>query len=131
MDAPGTQLNPPLLPLVRKGVQQSRSPTIKRDMILKKAEKSFDELKKTATPVAALRRPASSTPEAAAAPEKKRLREEDIESFKELLAEQKRRSELAAEQGEENTTTYDAGVDVGLDDWEEDEEEEMDSVTVV
>ena len=90
----------------------------------KKAEKTFDELKKTVTPIAS-RRPAA-TPEAAKAPEAKRLREEDIEGLKDFLAEQKRRSELAAEQGEE-TTTYDAVADVGLDDWgEEDEDEEGD-----
>ena len=129
VDAPGTPMNPPLLPLVRKGSQQSKSPLVKRDL-LKKAEKTFDELKKTATPAPAIRRPASSTPEGAKAPEAKRIREEDIESFKELLAEQKRRSELAAEQGEENTTTYDAAADVGLNDWD-DEDEDNESIVVV
>lgn len=130
-DAPSTPLNPPLLPLVRKG-SSSRPPLVKSRDLQKKVEKTFDELKKTATPVSAIRRPASSTPEAAKPPETKRLREEDIEGFKELLAEQKRRSELAAEQGEENTATYDAAADVGLDDWdEEDEEEEPDTITAV
>lgn len=122
MDTPSTPMNPPLLPLVRKG---SNPPLIKRD--LKKAEKTFDELKKTITP-SAVRRPISNT-EATKTPEAKRLREEDIESFKELLAEQKRRTELAAEQGEDTTATYDAAADIGLDDWgEEDEDEEGDSV---
>lgn len=125
MDNPSTPMNPPLLPLVRKG---NNSPVVKRD--LKKAEKTFDELKKTITP-AAIRRPVSN-PEATKAPEAKRLREEDIESFKELLAEQKRRSELAAEQGEDTTATYDAAADIGLDDWgEEDEDEETDSFVEV
>lgn len=123
-------MNPPLLPLVRKGTN-SASPAIKPRDLLKKAERTFDELKKTATPVTAIRRPLNSTPESNA-PDAKRLREEDIEGFKELLAEQKRRSELAAEQGEENTTTYDAAADVALDDWdEEDEEEESTEITVV
>ena len=124
MDTPSTPMNPPLLPLVRKG---SNSPVVKRD--LKKAEKTFDELKKTITP-SAIRRPVSET--SSKSPEAKRLREEDIESFKELLAEQKRRSELAAEQGEDTTATYDAAADIGLDDWgEEDEDEEADSITDV
>lgn len=126
MDAPSTPMNSPLLPLVRKGNRNLQTPTVvKQDP--KKAEKTFDELKKTVTPVA-VRRPAS-TLEASKAPEAKRLREEDIEGLKDFLAEQKRRSELAAEQGEE-TTTYDAVADVGpdLDDWgEEDEEEDGDA----
>ena len=123
MDAPSTPMNSPLLPLVRKGNRNLQTPIVmKQDT--KKAEKTFDELKKTVTPIAS-RRPAA-TPEAAKAPEAKRLREEDIEGLKDFLAEQKRRSELAAEQGEE-TTTYDAVADVGLDDWgEEDEDEEGD-----
>ena len=126
MDSPSTPMNPPLLPLVRKG--SNNVTVVKRD--LKKAEKTFDELKKTITPPA-IRRPISNT-DASKPPEPKRLREEDIESFKELLAEQKRRSELAAEQGEESTTTYDAAADIGLDDWgEEDEDEEADSLTEV
>lgn len=88
----------------------------------KKVERTFDELRKTTTNTAAVRRAATS--EAAKAPDAKRLREEDIEGFKELLAEQRRRSELAAEQGED-TTTYDASAaDVGLDDWEEEEDED-------
>lgn len=115
MDSPSTPMNPPLLPLVRKA---TNSPVVNRD--LKKAEKTFDELKKSSTPVA-VRRPASS--DSSKPPEAKRMREEDIESFKELLAEQKRRTELAAEQGDE-TTTYDAAADVGLDDWEEEDEDE-------
>lgn len=123
MDNPSTPMNPPLLPLVRKS---SNSPVVKRD--LKKAEKTFDELKKTITP-SAVRRPIS---EATKSPEAKRLREEDIESFKELLAEQKRRSELAAEQGDDTTATYDAAADIGLDDWgEEDEDEESESINEV
>ena len=121
METPSTQMNPPLLPLVRK---TATSPAVNRD--LKKAEKTFDELKKSSTPTA-VRRPA---PSDSSKPEAKRMREEDIESFKELLAEQKRRTELAAEQGDE-TTTYDAAADVGIDDWEEeDEEEEMDTTEV-
>ncbi|XP_046650824.1 centrosome-associated zinc finger protein CP190-like [Daphnia pulicaria] len=122
MDTPSTPMNPPLLPLVRKG---SNTPVVKRD--LKKAEKTFDELKKTITP-SAIRRPITNTG-STKPPEAKRLREEDIESFKELLAEQKRRTELAAEQGEDTTATYDAAADIGLDDWgEEDEDEEVDSL---
>ena len=125
MDIPSTPMNPPLLPLVRKG---NNSPVVKRD--LKKAEKTFDELKKTITP-SAIRRPLSNTV-GTKPPEAKRLREEDIESFKELLAEQKRRTELAAEQGEDTTATYDAAADIGLDDWgEEDEDEEADSISEV
>ena len=110
-------MNPPLLPLLRKS-----TPTQSAKQDPKKAEKTFDELRKNTTQTAAVRRPApvdavNKTPEA------KRLREEDIEGFKELLAEQRRRSELAAEQGDD-TTTYDAATDVGLDDWDEEDEEE-------
>jgi len=115
MDAPATPMNPPLLPLLRKTVTSG----VKRD--LKKAERTFDELRKS-TATLPLRRPASN--EEVKSPEAKRLREEDIEGFKELLAEQKRRSELAAEQGDD-ATTYDVAA-VGLDDWgEEDEDEDV------
>ena len=128
MDSPSASMNPPLLPLLRKS---STTPThghqvVRRDP--KKVEKTFDELRKnTTTNSTAIRRPATSEP--AKPPEAKKLREEDIEGFKELLAEQRRRSELAAEQGDD-TTTYDASAaDVGLDDWEEedDEDEEQDT----
>ena len=121
MDSPSTPMNPPLLPLLRKTVASG----VKRD--LKKAEKTFDELRKSTSTSVPARRAAS---EAAKAPEAKRLREEDIEGFKELLAEQKRRSELAAEQGED-TTAYDVAA-VGLDDWgEEDEDEDVDTTSGV
>ena len=117
MDAPATPMNPPLLPLLRKTVSSG----VKRD--LKKAEKTFDELRKN-TATLPVRRPAPA--DELKSPEAKRLREEDIEGFKELLAEQKRRSELAAEQGDD-TTTYDVAA-VGLDDWgEEDEDEDVDT----
>ena len=116
-------MNPPLLPLLRK----SNTSGVKRD--LKKAEKTFDELRKNTTNVAIRR---SATSEASKPPEPKRLKEEDMEGLKALLAEQKRRNELAAEQGEETASTYDAATDVGLDDWgEEDEEDDIDTSGVI
>ena len=126
MDSPTAMMSTPLPAMLRKTTTASTNRGVKRD--LKQAEKTFDQLKKTTSASPAIRR-ATATSETVKPPDAKKLREEDIEGFKELLAEQRRRSELAAEQGED-TTTYDASAaDVGLDDWEEDDdEEEQDSM---